>query len=218
MSVPLVSLLLPHLREPENDKALRIALDCIVANTGLNYELMVEAVAERRDIYRVLNHMAQRANSPWIIPMNSDVFVAPGWLEPIYEERHLNVIVSPCMVEPGAIGVNERNIEKNFGMTPDSFRRAEFEAWVAAGGHWSINWLEGHWNWFFPSLIPRYTFLTKLYGFDVSKGAFPDPLDIEFWNRWEANGGTFKRVHSFVYHLQQWSFKEEQQKAVRYEV
>jgi hypothetical protein len=216
MPQPLVSILLPHLHEPENDKALRICLDCIIANTGLNFELIMESVAERRDIYRVINSMAARANAYWLIPMNSDVFVSPGWLEPIYEARDLNAIVSPCMVEPGAIGVNERNIHKDFGMRPETFRRSEFEAWVAAGGDWSINWLEGEWAWFYPSLISQSSFLTVMGGFDTKKGSFPDPIDIDFWNRWEVNGGKFKRVRSWVYHLQNYSNPDEQKKAVRH--
>ena len=79
MTRPQISIIIPHLREPQNDKALQIALACILDNTDLDYELMVEAVATRRDIYPVLNNMAQRARADWIVFSNSDVFFAPGW-------------------------------------------------------------------------------------------------------------------------------------------
>ena len=207
MTTPLVSILLPHLREPANDKALRICLDCIVANTGLNYELIVESVAERRDIYRVVNHMAERANSDWIIPTNTDVFVAPGWVEPLYEARDTQAIISPVMVECGKIGVHVLNYERNFGTTPENFNREAFEQFVRDGGEWR----EGDRAWYFPSLLPRRAFL-DMGGFDTTKGSFPDPLDIDFWDRWGASGRQFKRVRSWVYHLQQWLFEDRQSK------
>jgi GT2 family glycosyltransferase len=185
-----------------------------VANTGIDFELVLESVAERRDIYRVLNNMAMRAIGDWIIPMNTDVFVSPGWSEPLVEAADLNTIISPVMVECGAIGVHERNLQRDFGMTPDAFRREEFEQWVNTGAEW-LGWIDGDWAWFFPSLLPRLRFL-DLGGFDTRKGSFPlEPLDIDFWLHWQAQGGKFKRVRSWVYHLQQWSSKEEQEKAVR---
>ena len=212
---PNVSILLPHLREPNNDTALKVCLDCLVANTATDFELVMESVATRRDIYGVLNRMAERAIGEWIIPMNTDVFVSPGWMEPLLEAADPNTIVSPVMVECGAIGVHERNLQRDFGMTPDSFQREAFEQWVLEGADWLGGWVEGDWAWFFPSLLPRQRFL-DLGGFDTTRGAFPrEPLDINFWIDWETQGGLFKRVRSWVYHLQQWSSKEEQEKAVR---
>jgi hypothetical protein len=208
---PLVSILLPHLRERPNDAALQIALSCIVDNTSLDYELIMEAVEERRDIYGVLNGMAQRANSEWIIPHNSDVFVGPGWLEPLYEARDLNAIVSPVMVECGAIGVAPVNLPKDFGKTPDTFRRDEFEAWVRAGGEMP-GVPGGVRRWYFPSLLPRRPFL-DMGGFDIARGTFPnDTVDIWFWDKWEAAGKEFRAPRSFVYHLQAYSSAFEQAK------
>lgn len=211
MASPLVSILLPHLRTPENNKALAVALDCLATNTGLDYELIIEGVEERRDIYAVLNKMAANARCDWIIPFNSDVFVAPGWLEPIWANREPDTITSPVMVECGAIGVNILNVHRNFGYTPETFRRVDFERWVSGGGEMPA----GERAWFFPSLLNRETFLRQ-GGFDTSQGEFPYHLDMIFWNKWEADGLKFKRVRSFVYHLQQYSFEEEQQKPVRH--
>lgn len=204
MTLPLVSILLPHLRNSENDKALRVCLDCLIANTDLDYELIVEGVAERRDIYRVVNSMAWRANADWLIFMNSDVFVAPGWIRPLYDAREANTIVSPVMVECGAIPVNDRNLERDYGRKPETFRRSEFEAWVATGGGWRDDWHDGQQAWYFPSLIQRDSF-NAVGGFDITKGAFPDDLDRQFWDAWGRTGGYFKRVRSFVYHLQAFS-------------
>lgn len=207
---PLVSILLPHLRAPENNKALRIALDTLVTHTDIDYELLVEGVETRRDIYAVVNNMAQRANSEWLIPFNSDVFVGPNWIRPLYDARDPNAIVSPVMVECGAIPVNDRNLECDFGRRPETFRRSDFEAWVERGGGWRDDWKDSEQAWYFPSLIPRWKFMRSesagsIVGFDTSLGSYPEPLDMDFWWRWQANGGTFKRVRSFVYHLQVFS-------------
>lgn len=204
MISPPISVLLPHLRNTSNDAAVRIAIDTLAAHTDLDYELMVEAVAERRDIYAVINRMARRALGEYIIPWNSDVFASPNWLAPLWTLRDPQAIVSPTMVECGAIPVNDRNLRMDFGRTPQTFRRAEFEAWVQAGGGWRDDWRDGDAAWYFPSLINRRAFL-DIGGFDTSKGGFPDPLDMDLWERWEKHGGTFQRVQSWVYHLQVWS-------------
>lgn len=208
MTQPLVSILLPHLRNPSNDAALRVCLDCLITNTGINFELMLESVAERRDIYGVLNHMAARCNTDWILPLNTDVFVAPGWIEPLYEARDADTIVSPVMVECGAIPVNDLNLERNFGRRPETFRRAEFETWVADGGGWRDDWRDGDAAWYFPSLLARDGFVNAMHGFDTDLGGFPAPLDVDYWARWTARGGKFKRVQSFVYHLQAYNETE----------
>lgn len=202
---PLISILLPHLRNSYNDAALAIALSCIATNTDIDYELIVEGVAERRDIYGVLNAMAARATSEWLVPFNSDTFAAPGWAETLYAARAENVIASPVMVECGAIPVNDANLERDFGRTPQTFRRDEFETWAALGGGWREHWREDGAAWFFPSLLNRERFL-DLGGFDTTRGAFPnDPLDIWFWDTWGNSGGTFRRVRAYVYHLQCYS-------------
>jgi GT2 family glycosyltransferase len=210
MIKPALSVLIPHLREPANDKALAVNLEMLVDNTGVDYELIVEAVATRRDIYGVCNSMVARANSEWVVFGNSDVFMAPDWAEPMLEAAQPNRIVTGVVVECGAIAVNILNHHRNFGMTPESFDREAFERWVREAPEVPIGA-----GWYFPSLHNRQAFL-DFGGFDVSKGSFPDPLDVDYWTRWQESGREVHRVHSFCYHLQQYSFEEEQQKAVRH--
>lgn len=208
MISPPISILLPHLRNASNDGALQVALDTLTAHTTLDYELIIEAVEERRDIYAVLNRMARRALGEYLIPWNSDVFASPNWLTPMWDARSVETIVSPTMVECGAIPVNDLNLQKDFGRRPETFRRAEFEDWVRAGGGQRTDWHDGDRAWFFPSLINRRRFL-ELGGFDTTRGYFPEhPLDIWFWDKWEACGGKFKRVKSWVYHLQAYNEPE----------
>lgn len=209
---PALSILLPHLRTPANDAALNVALDCIVANTGVDYELIIQADAERSDVYTICNDMAARAAAEWIVFSNSDVFFAPGWAPPLLALAATNTIVAGTLVECGAIGVNERNIHKDFGMRPETFQRAAFEDYVSE----KPTPPDGF-GWFFPSLHHRNTFLSY-GGFDTLRGGFPTPLDSLYWDRWLAMGHKVVRAPgSYAYHLQNWSNAEEQTKAVRHQ-
>lgn len=207
---PAISILIPHLREPVNNEALRICLDCIAANTGVDYELIVESVSTRRGIYGVCNQMAARAAADWIVFSNTDVFFAPGWAEPMLAAAERNTIITNVIVECGAIGVNTANVHWNFGMTPQTFNRTAFEHWCTNTPHVP----PGN-GFYFPSLHHRETFL-DFGGFDVSEYEFPEPLDKWFWEQWIASGRSVQRVASFCYHLQNFSNPAEQTKAVRH--
>jgi hypothetical protein len=204
-----IAILIPHKRAPENDKALTVALDCIARNTDIDYELLIDATTPACP-YEVINRLARAASAEYVVFANSDVFFAPGWAEPMLAVAAPNKIVTGVLVEPGAIGVNERNAHFNFGMTPDRFDREAFEAWVAeqSGNPTGV-------GWFFPSLHHRETFLSR-GGFDPARGRFPEPLDKHYWNQWQRSDGQIERVASYAYHLQNWSNPEEQAKAVRY--
>lgn len=200
---PEISIIIPHLRNADNDKALRIAIECIIANTDLDYELMVESVATRRDIYPVLNNMAHRARAEWIVFSNSDVFFAPGWASALYAGRDENAITTGIIAECGAIAVAADNYELHYGVTPEGYDRAGFETWVAENGA-RIYGDKAHQarGWYFPCLLNKRTFNhSGLFG--SGGGVFPtDSADVTFWNKWEASGKGFRRVNSWCYHLQ----------------
>jgi hypothetical protein len=216
MTRPAISIIIPHLRESQNDRALHIALACILDNTDLDYELIVEAVATRRDIYPVLNNMAQRARADWIIFSNSDVFFAPGWASALYNGRDENAITTGIIAECGAISVAADNYELHYGVTPEGYDRAGFEAWVASDGARIYgDKAHQHRGWYFPCLLHKRTF-NHSGGFGDGGGVFPhDPADMEYWNKWEASGKGFKRVNSWCYHLQAYTDPDPQRVANR---
>lgn len=209
MNKPAVSILIPHLRNPANDAALRVALECLLSNTGVPFELIINTV--RGDIYTICNAMAAQASAKWIVFSNSDVFFAPKWVEPMLEAAQPNRIVSSVVVECGAVGVHAANVCRNFGMLPQTFDRTAFEQWCA-----ELHDVPSGDGWYFPSLHSRKAFL-DFGGFDTSAGGFPThSLDSQYWDRWRASGREVHRVMSFSYHLQCFSNEVEQSKAVRH--
>lgn len=212
MTLPDLSLLIPHLRNPANDRALAVALTCIAENTSADYELIIQADTGTNEVYSLYNQMAAQARAEWIVFSNSDVFFAPGWAAPMLEAADRDTIVAGVLVECGAIGVNVQNHTRNFGMLPETFNRAAFEQWVDQTPE-----MPHGAGWYMPSLHHRETFLS-MGGFDTSMGRFPvDELDTEYWKRWRANGRNVLRVASYAYHLQFYSSLGEQNKLVRHE-
>jgi hypothetical protein len=206
-----LSVLIPHKHTPANDQALAIALSCLAANTHADFEIMVDAETPA-DPYVVLNSMAERARGGYLFFSNSDIFVSPGWDSDLLARAAHDTIVNATLVEPGAIGVFVDNMTRDFGMTPEKFRRAEFEEWAA---HLDLTDYPGGTGFVYYALIHRETFLAR-GGFDTSRGPFPEPLDSYFWKEWKKDGLRIERAYSLVYHLQNYSNEEEQAKAVRH--
>lgn len=209
MTMPL-SILIPHKKTPENDKALAVALTCIADNTRNDYQLLVDSETPA-DPYVVINRLAEMAQGEYLFLSNSDIFVSPGWDIDLLARAAPNKIVNVTLVEPGAIGVFDGNFTRDFGMRPDTFQRAEFEAWASApdGEYPSGS------GFVYYALLHRGTFLDR-GGFDTMRGKFPDPLDSWYWKEWKEVGGVIERSTSLVYHLQSWSNEAEQTKDVRH--
>lgn len=212
MTRPELSILVPHLCNPANDKALALAVACIIDNTSVDYELIIRADRGTSEVYRLYNQMAAQSSARWIVFSNSDVFFAPGWAEPMVAAADIDTIVAGVLVECGAIGVNVQNHPRSFGMLPETFDRASFELWCADSPE-----IPAGDGWYMPSLHHRETFLS-IGGFDTGKGRFPfDELDTLYWQAWRESGRKVVRVGSYAYHLQAFSSGLEQAKDVRHE-
>jgi hypothetical protein len=214
---PIISVLLAHKRERENDKALKIALDTMVDNTDVDYEILIRSVAEYQDCYAVYNEMAQYARGMFLVFHNSDTFVAPRWASEMLKVAAPDAIVGCVLVECGAIGTARQNVNLDFGRTPDTFNRAGFEQW-AAGVYPQVFQSQGYGDsaadkagiWYWPCLQQRQAFLDSgMYG--TAQG-WPYPNDIEYFNKWVADGKRLVKAPGYIYHLQAYSVKSEQEK------
>ena len=210
------TVLIPHKRNPGNDAALRVCLDCLFANTVHDFHLLIDAATDA-PLYARMNTLVERAPTDICIMLSSDVFVAPRWDVPLMEARIAGVWVNGVVVEPGMIGVHSANVECDFGRTPDSYRRAEFEAWAASA---SVPQGDG---WVVPLLFSQFEWLYEDGGLKTSMDDLTDadgfpylPADEDLIQRFRTKGGILRRVASFAYHLQRFSSTFEQHKGERF--
>jgi len=114
------------------------------------------------------------------------------------------------LVECGAICPSQENIRADWGMLPETYRRAEFEAWAK-----TATGLPGGFGHHAPVLFEQIQFV-GFGGYNTQLGEYPHAcLDQELWGRWKAAGHKFTRVRSYCYHLQSWSIPGEQKKGSR---
>lgn len=207
------TIILPHRRNPGNDKALAICLEMLSTNTHHDFLLIMDAAANE-PLYPRVNAMMRAATTDRVVYWASDMFPSPGWDVPMMAACDTGTIVNNTVVEPGVISMYGGNHLKNFGCTPDGFNRSAFEAWCAEGGHNA-----GGEGWFAPYMMCRQQFLEM--------GGLPEniPLDASgfssgdqwFFEQWKAAGRKVVRAqNSWVYHLQRWSDEGEQHDAKRH--
>ncbi len=198
---------LPHKRNPGNDKALDVALDCLFTNTRNDFKLIIDAAYDQ-PLYPRINRMVEQADTQYCVYMASDVFLAPAWDTPMLEWADETTFVNGVLVEPGAIGLHHWNLLRDFGRKPDTFRRADFEEWVTVGG---APFLDGE-GWYCPYMFPRDGWLAHggLMESTISDNAGFTAADIDLFLRWKASGNRVLRVPSYSYHLQRFSDEKEQ--------
>lgn len=198
------TVILPHKRNPGNDRALAIALDCLMANTVNDFALLMDAAYDA-PLYERVNRMVEDAPTEYCVYWSSDLFAAPGWDVPMLATVDERTFVTNVLVEPGAIGVHSQNVTRDFGRKPEQFDRAAFEGWTATEPEYPAG--EG---WYAPYMFPRSGFLA-FGGLALNLGEFPYAMpDIELFEAWKRAGNRVVRVKSYTYHLQRYSDVEEQ--------
>lgn len=205
------TVVLPHKRNPGNDRALAIALDCLMANTVNDFILLMDAAYDAPLFPRV-NALVQQATTGICVYTASDMFFAPGWDQPMLEAFTSDTFVTNVVVEPGAIAMHDQNHRMDFGRKPETFRRAEFETWATGDPHFPSG--EG---WTCPWMFSR-TGFWAMGG--LATNLPPDtrgfsPADSQMFDRWKAAGNRVVRAKSYVYHLQAFSDVAEQTKEGR---
>lgn len=205
------TIILPHKRNPHNDDALAVCLDCLARNTRHEYHLLIDAAYDS-PLYPRVNAMFAAATTDCCVYWSSDMFAAPDWDVPMLETFSKNTIVVPVLVEPGIMGAHPNNVTKDFGRTPETFRRAEFEAWAATKE------FTDNLGWVAPYMMSKYVLMGAYGGLktdlapDVSGFSGADQL---LFKMWLSDGRAVTKVKSYVYHLQRYSELSEQTKEGR---
>jgi hypothetical protein len=205
------TILLPHKRNSGNDDALRIALDCLMTNTVHDFVLLMDAATDA-PLYERVNQMVRNAPTECCVYWCSDLFAAPGWDEPMLARYNDHTFVTNVVVEPGVIGIDPRNIGKDFGRKPETFQREAFERWALNEAP-----LPSGIGFPAPYLFPRAGWLAHgglEVGLRGDHHGFTN-ADVELFARWRASGNAVVRARSYVYHLQRWSELDEQTAAKR---
>ncbi|HEY9239923.1 MAG TPA: glycosyltransferase, partial [Burkholderiaceae bacterium] len=146
-----------------------------------------------------VNRLAALATRPYLLYLNDDMAVLPGWdarlLEIAQQLEGKRFMLSSTMVEPG--GANNRcTVAADFGRDPASFREADLIA--ALPSLKRAHWLGSTWP---PTLLPTWMW-TEVGGYstELSPGMSSDnDLSMKLWH---AGCRTFVGLgDSFVYHF-----------------
>lgn len=206
------TVILPHKRNRGNDAALQIAIDALMANTYHDFHLLIDAAVDQ-PLQPRINRLVAQAETDIVVYTASDIFMARNWDVPMLAAVNERTFVTGILVEPGVMGVAADNVHKDFGRKPETYRRAEFEAWAETDAN-DLNVLgEGFpcpYMFYRDGWLSMGGLQTDLY----SPDGFTD-ADMFLWERWKAAGNRIQRVKSYAYHIQRYSSIEEQQKAGR---
>ena len=146
-----------------------------------------------------VNQVAHLATQPYLLYLNDDMAVLPGWdvrlVQVAKQLQGRRFMLSSTMIEPG--GANNRcTVAADFGRDPAGFREAEVIA--ALPGLNRSHWLGSTWP---PTLIPTWMW-TEVGGYSIefSPGMSSDnDLSMKLWH---AGCRTFIGLgDSFVYHF-----------------
>lgn len=212
--MPTFTILLPHKINPGNDAALSICIDCLAKNTDHDFGLLMSAASDQ-PLYATMNRLVQGSPTDLCVFMHSDMFVAPHWDTAMLDTFDENVFkkgqytfVTGLLVEPGAIGVWSGNVTKDFGRKPETFRRAEFEAWTQSA---EAPQASGE-GWYAPYALSREAWLAN-GGHDLAdpEGVVWTALDVKMFGKWKKRGGHVIQARSIIYHLQRYSDPDEQE-------
>src|SRR5579862_3385485 len=114
--MPKLSIVIPYL---SHSSCIETCRRLIAENTGSDHEII--EIVDCPNVYRAYNEGLAKATGDVVVLLNDDMFVAPGWDEPILAHAADRTVVTTYLVESGRHPVNCRNIARNFGQTADTF-------------------------------------------------------------------------------------------------
>jgi len=155
-------------------------------------------------VYRAWNAAILAAQTDWVVPLNSDMYVSDFWLDALVEEKTSNPKSLPCglLVESGRIASAMPEHVKDFGKTPLTFDTEGFRLHAAslrASG-------TGPGRLFQPVLFDKAEFF-KLGGYpigNVTRNGLTVSGDLDLFNRYRSCGFEWVTcLGSVVYHVQE---------------
>ena len=146
-----------------------------------------------------VNRVAALATRPWLLYLNDDMAVLPGWdarlLEVATRLEGRRCMLSATMIEPGSDG-NRCSVSADYGRDPATFREAELIAALPALRR--PHWLGSTWP---PTLLPTWMW-TEVGGYstELSPGMSSDnDFSMKLWH---AGCRVFVGLGDcFVYHF-----------------
>jgi GT2 family glycosyltransferase len=166
-----------------------------VRSEGLKHTASVDNIG----ICYAVNQIAALATQPYLVYLNDDMAVLPGWdsrlLEVAQRLEGQRFMLSSTMIEPDGAN-NPCTIMRDFGRDTAQFREAELIEALPAMRR--SHWLGSTWP---PTLLPRWMW-TEVggYSIELSPGMSSDnDLSMKLWH---AGCRTFVGLgDSFVYHF-----------------
>jgi len=196
----MISIVFPHAINKENNKVLDLKLRMFEENTTCPYEILYLANQKRTDlVYKGWNFLIENAKYDLVLWDNTDIVYSKGWNENVIKSQSKGDWIGLELVECGQIGVHPNNIKKDFGITADTFRREEFEAWSAEYTKDRPTFRDGF-CWYSPSVFKKDWFIS-MGGFNTEI-PFPHPNDSLFKEKAEKYGQKFIVANSIAYHFQ----------------
>jgi len=187
--------LLPHQIIVHVNEGKDGTLDWIKTQPDIDYTHSQENVG----ICYALNYCRQLMTTDYLLYMNDDMYVCPGWDKALYDEikaiGHKNFFLSATQFEPA--GENPCCVTANYGATLETFREADFlKEWDTYPKN---DWQGATWP---PNIVHKDIWdLAGGYSIEFSPGMSSDPdFSMKLWQMGIRlyKGVSKSRVYHFV--------------------
>jgi glycosyltransferase involved in cell wall biosynthesis len=164
--------------------------------TGITYSYSEANVG----VCKALNAAASLADREYLVFMNDDMYVLPGWdipwVESIESRNDDLFFFSATLLEPRATGNRAVVAPVNFGRHPQSFREAELLS--AFSNYRRHDWLGATWP---PNIVSKRLWeLVQGYSEEYSPGLYSDPdFSMKLWEQGVRDFRGFGQA--MVYHF-----------------
>lgn len=190
-----LSIVVPYLGKSE---AFPLFKKILYENTVNEFELI--EIVNSRDVYGAYNYGALKATGDLIVCMNDDMFVSKNWDELFVKyAAPYTILTMMGVVERLSSSTHKKSIIKDFGYSPHTYKRKEFEEFSKSLSL-TTECVEGF-GWLQPMSMLKENWIPY-----PNKIKYPEPNDLDYFQQiLPLYGFKFLKVRSFCYHLQNYS-------------